>query len=89
MSIGAISAIAILVARRTKMHERTRKSYDDFARALWEAHFEQSRRRHAAQDAEDTFKAASLAWQEAAAPEIIGNLGRSFYEKIPITRFKP
>jgi len=91
IAIGAIHAIGVHVAWRPKMNEKTRRSYDSFAETLWEVHFEQSRRKHAMQDAEDVLKAAADAWKEAAAPEIVGNLGRGFYEKIhlDISRFKP
>jgi hypothetical protein len=88
MCIGAKHAIAILVAKETKMREITKKSYENFVDALWEATFEQSQRKHAAQDAKDALKAAALAWKEAAAPEVIGS---GFYEKKPLdlSRFKP
>jgi hypothetical protein len=77
-----------VVARRQKMREITKKSYENFVDALWEATFEQSQRKHAAQDAKDALKAAALAWKEASAPEVVGS---GFYKKKPLDlgRFRP
>jgi hypothetical protein len=76
------------------MNEWTRKSYENFAVALWEATLDQTHRRQVAvpRETEIALKAMALAWKEAAAPEVNSNIKTTgFYEKKPLdlSRFKP